>query len=270
MAQPTQTTAQRVAIRIDVGPEAPLDLIAQLVQSTSTVCNVALALDRQSELNRATRVLPIDEASRIELIEYLQTRRYRPYEPPGEKFLRRLGRIPAIEQLILSSFTFGSWPPAEAQAAYLLEALPDTGPLVPTVERITYSNPLEILLTGFTWGNLAVSGVTGGSLFALLNFIAYAGPKRQKMKAEAQAKRAEADKTEAEADEKRARAGQIRTEAECKAEVTRALLQRVQDGNAILTPQQIGEIVDDRAAGAILELTQRPVEFEGRPDDEAG
>ncbi len=63
---------QRVAIRIDVGSGAPLDLIAQLVQNTSTVCNVALALDRQSELNRATRSLPLDDPAQIELIEYLQ------------------------------------------------------------------------------------------------------------------------------------------------------------------------------------------------------
>lgn len=36
--------AQRVLIRIDVGPAVPLDLVSQLIQSVSTVCNVALQL----------------------------------------------------------------------------------------------------------------------------------------------------------------------------------------------------------------------------------
>jgi hypothetical protein len=266
---------ERIAIRIDVGPAVPLDLVAQLIQSTSTVCDTAVALDRQSELNRATRLLPLDDSARIELIEYLQTRRYRTFgDYPDDKLYRRSERIQDIlERLFLSSATFGPpslWPPAEAQAAYMLSALPDSGPLVPTVERITYSNPLEIILTGFTWGHLAVSGVTGGSLFALLNFIAYVGPKREKMKAEAGKTGAEAGKLEAEAEEAQARAHQIRTEAQCKAEVNRVLLRRVQDGQAVLTPQQIAEIVNEQAIAAILELTQRPLEIEDQSDDAAG
>ena len=76
---------QRVAIRIDVGPAVPLDLVSTLIQNVSTVCNTAVALDRQSELNRATRLLPLDDPARIELIEYLQTRRYRPYDSPDDK-----------------------------------------------------------------------------------------------------------------------------------------------------------------------------------------
>jgi FtsZ-binding cell division protein ZapB len=254
--------AQRIAIRIDVGPAAPLDLIIHLVQSTNTVCNVALALDRQSELNRATRWQPLDEPSRIELIEYLQLRQHRPFEDdyPDKYLSRRIPRI--LERLLLSAAAFGgpgAWPPAEAQAAYLLEALPDSGPLVPTVERISYSNPLKIVLTGFTWGHVAASG---GSLLALLNFVAYVGPKREKMKAEAQKTRTEAGKLDAEAH-------QIHTDTECKAEVTRALLGRVRDGDAVLTPQQIDAIVDDEAISAILELTQRPLEIKDKNDDKA-
>jgi hypothetical protein len=122
---------QRVAIRIDVGADIPLDLIAQLVQSTSTVCNTALSLDRQSELNRATRLLPLDEPSRIELIEYLQTRRYRLYgDDPDDKPYRYSGRIRDIlERLFLSSATFGPpnlRPPAEAPAGE--PAVPGIGP----------------------------------------------------------------------------------------------------------------------------------------------
>ncbi len=64
---------------------------------------------------------------------------------------------------------------------------------------------------------------------------------------------------------------QIQTDAECKAELYRALLRRVQDGSAVLTPQQISDIVDDQAIRAILELTQRPLEIEDQSDDdEAG
>jgi hypothetical protein len=266
---------QRVAIRIDVGAAAPLDLVAQLIQSASTVCNTALSLDRQSELNRATRLLPLDESARFELMEYLQTRRYLPYgDHPDDKLYRRSGRIQDIlERLFLSTAMFGPpslWPPAEAQAAYLLNALPDSGPLVPTVERISYSNPLEIILTGVTWGQLAIGGIGGGSLLALLNFISYVGPKREKLAAEAQKTRAEASKLEAEAEETRAHAQQIRTDSQCKAEVNRVLLGRVQDGQSALTPQQIAEIVDDQAIGAILKLTQRPLEAEVQSDDGTG
>jgi hypothetical protein len=264
---------QRVAIRIDVGPAVPLDLVAQLIRDTSTVCNTAVALDRQSELNRATRLLPLDEPSRIELFEYLQTRRYQPLdEYPDDKryqYPRRIRDI--LERLLLSSAAFGPptlWPPAEAQAAYLLNSLPDSGPLVPTVERISYSNPLEIVLTGISWA--LGGGITTGSLWWLLNFVSEVGPKREKAKAEAQKTRAEAGKLDADAEEAQARAQQIRTDAECKAEVTRALLRRVGDGQAVLTPQQIAEIVDDRVIGAILELTQRPIEIEDRSDNEAG
>ncbi|CAM4297320.1 hypothetical protein MB901379_03193 [Mycobacterium basiliense] len=265
---------QRVAIRIDVGPAVPLDLVAELIQSTSTVSNTAVALDRQSELNRATRLLPLDEAARIELIEYLQSQRYRSFgDYPDDKLYRRSGRIQGIlERLFPSSPTFGPpslWPPAEAQAAYFLNALADAGSLVPTVERITYSNPLEIVLTGFTWGQLAVSGATGGSLYALLSFVSYVGPKRDKIRAQAEKTRAEAGKLDAEAEEAQARAQQIRTDAECKAEVNRVLLRRVQDGQAVLSLQQIAEIVNEKAIAAILRLTQWPLEIEDISDNEA-
>lgn len=264
---------QRVAIRIDVGAAVPLDLVSQLIQSTSTVCNVALALDRQSELNRATRLIPLDDSARIELIEYLQVRRSQPYgEYPDDKPYRYSGRIQRIlERLLLSSAAFGPpslWPPAEAQAAYLLDSLPDSGPLVPTVERISYQNPLEIILTGVTWGTgLAVSG---GSLWWLLNYLRDFGPTREKARADAQKTRAEASRLEAEAEEMLAQAHQIRTDAECKAKVTRALLRRVRDGQAILTAGQIADIVDDQAVGAILELTQKSIEVEDQSDDKAG
>ena len=36
-----------------------------------------------------------------------------------------------------------------------------------------------------------------------------------------------------------------------------------------ITPQQIDAIVDDRAVGAILELTQRPLEVEDQSDENA-
>lgn len=179
--------AQRITIRIDVGPAAPLDLIAQLVQSTNTVCNVALELDRQSELNRATRLLPLDEPARIELLEYLNQQAYRPFDgySDDDKLFRTSGRIQRIlERLLLSGLSFGPpnfWPPAEAQAAYLLRALPDSGPLVPTVERISYRNPFEIILTGVTWG--AGTVLSGGSLWFLLNYLRDFGPKREKDKA---------------------------------------------------------------------------------------
>lgn len=268
---------QRVAIRIDVGPDAPLDLVSNLIQNISTVCNTAVALDRQSELNRATRLPPLEDSARIELIEYLQTRRYRSFDHPDHKLYRRR-ILDILEDLFLTSLMFGpptSWPPAEAQADYLLEALPDSGPLVPTVERISYSNPLEIVLTGITWGNLVIgggiTGITGGSLYALLKFIAYVGPNRDKLKAEAGKTQAEANKLEAEAEEAQAHAYQIRTEAECKAEVTRAMLQRVHERQAVLTPKQIDVIVDDRAIAAILELTRRELEFEDQSDkDDSG
>ncbi|MCV7205157.1 hypothetical protein B7435_24735 [Mycolicibacterium peregrinum] len=267
---------KRVAIRIDVGSGAPLDLVSKLIQDVSTVCNTAVALDRQSELNRATRLLPLDDPARIELAEYLQTGGARPFGGNAgdylddDKLFRYPGRIRRIlDYLLLSSAVFGppgGQPPAEAQAAYLLDAVPDSGPLVPTVERISYSNPLEIVLEGFTWGHLAVGGVTGGSLFALLNFIGYVGPKRDKLKAEATKTKAEARKLDAEAEEAQARALHIRTAAECKAEVTRVLLRRVQDGDAVLTPQQISDIVDDQAIGAVLELAKRPLEIEDQSD----
>ncbi|OHT86541.1 hypothetical protein [Mycobacteroides saopaulense] len=264
---------ETIRIRIDVGSAAPLDLVAKLIHDVSTVSNVALALDRQSELNRATRLMPLDEPARIDLIEYLQTRRYRPYDYPDEKQYGLYGRMQDIlERLFLSSAVHGPpglWPPAEAQAAYLLDALPDSGPLVPTVEEISYRNPLEIVLSGFTWGHLALSGATGGSLLALLNFVAYLGPKRDKLKAEAEKTRAEARKINAEVEEIQGRTNQTRTESELKAELYRTLLRRVQDGNAVLTPQQINDIVDDKAIGAIVELTQRPFEIEHRPDDKA-
>lgn len=273
--------AERVAIRIDVGPTAPLELVSKLIQDVSTVCSVALELDRQSELNRATRLLPLDEHARIELIEYLQMRRYGSYDYPDEKQYGRYGRIQEIlERLFLSGAAFGAWPPAEAQAAYLLDGLPDSGPLVPTVEEITYRNPLEIVLSGFTWGHLALSGATGGSLLALLNFGAYLGPKRDKLKAEAEKTRAEAEKScaeafktyaeagklDAEAEEARARAARTLSEAECKADLYRVLLRRVQEGESLLTPQQINDIVDDKAIGAIIELTKRPLEIEDQSD----
>lgn len=274
---------QRLLIRIEVGPAVPLEVVSQLIQSVNTVCNVALQLDRQSELNRATRLLPLDEPARIELFEYLNQRAYRPFDGSSDddKLYRTSGRIARIlERLLLSGVSVGPpnlWPPAEAQAAYLLEALPDSGPLVPTVEQISYQNPLEIVLTGFTWGHVIASGLTGGSLFALLNFAAYVGPKRKKLQAEAEKTQAEASKieaeagkTEAEADKLDAEAHQIRTDTELKAELYRALLRRVRDGAAALTPQQIDAIVDDRAIGAILELTQRPLEVEDQSDDEAG
>ena len=262
---------QRVAISVDVGPAVPLDLVAQLIQSISTVCNTAVSLDRQSELNRATRLLPLDEPSRIDLMEYLRTRNYLRGDYPDDKGYRYSGRVlDILERLLLSSATFGPpslWPSAEAQAAYLLNSLPDSGPLVPTVERISYNNPLEIVLTGVSW--VVGGSVTTGSLWWLLNWLTEVGPKREKAKAEAQKTRAEAEKLEAEAEETRAQAHQIRTDAECKAEVTKALLRRVQDGQAVLTPGQIAEIVDDRAIGAILELTRRPLEIEDQSDDEA-
>lgn len=256
---------QRVAIRIDVGPAVPLDLVSTLIQNVSTVCNTAVALDRQSELNRATRLLPLDDPARIELIEYLQTRRYRPYDSPDDKLYGlRSGRIQDIlERLFLSGVAFGPpnlWPPAEAQASYLLGALRDSEPLVPTVESISYTNPLEIIVTGFTWGHLVASG---GSLLALLNFAAFVGPRREKMQAEAKKTTAEAGKVAAEAH-------QIRTESECRAELFRALLSRVQEGAATLTPAQINEIVDDEAIRAILALTQRPLEIENQSDGDTG
>ncbi|WP_068176348.1 hypothetical protein [Mycobacterium sp. UM_CSW] len=264
---------QRVAIRIDVGAAVPLELVAQLIRDTSTVCNTALSLDRQSELNRVTRLLPLDQDARIELAEYLRTRRYQPLgEYPDDKlypYPRRIRDI--LERLLLSSATFGPpnlWPPAEVQAAYLLNSMPDSEPLVPTVERISYTNPLEIILTGVTWG--AGISVGGGSLWWLLKYLRDFGPKREKDRADAQKTRAEATKLEAEAEEARAQAHQIRTEAECKAKVTRALLRRVRDGQAVLAPGQIAEIVDDRAVGAILELTQRPLDIEDQSDHEAG
>ena len=36
----------------------------------------------------------------------------------------------------------------------------------------------------------------------------------------------------------------------------------MQDGQAVLTPDQISEIVDYKEIGAIVELTQRPIEIE--------
>lgn len=270
---------QRVAIRIDLGPAAPLDLVSRLIQSTSTVCNTAVALDRQSVLNRATRLPPLEPSARSELVEYLQRRRHRPFgDYPDDKLYTYPGRIRDIlESLLLASATYGPpnlWPPLELQAAYLLNSLPDDGPLVPTVERISYSNPLEIILTGFTWGNLAISGgltaITAGSLYTLLSFLGYVGPKRDTTKAEAEKTRAEANKLDAEAEETLAHAHQIRTEAECKAEVTRALLERVREGEMVLTADQIDVIVDDHASAAILELTRLPVEAEDRSDEEAG
>lgn len=51
--------------------------------------------------------------------------------------------------------------------------------------------------------------------------------------------------------------------------MTRALLGRVRDGQVVLTPEQISDIVDDQAVGAFLELTQRPLEIEDGSDDEA-
>jgi hypothetical protein len=285
--------AQRIAIRIDVGPTAPLEVVTELIQSTNTVCNVALALDRQSELNRARRLPPLDETA---LTQYLQLRsRSLPHDYPDDPLnfpgddmaYRYRGRFDDLwTRLLVSRLASGPsdlWSPAEAQVAYLLGALQDAGPPVPTVRRISYNNPFEMVLEGVAWGHLALSGAAGGSLFALLNFIAYVGPKRDKMKAEAEKTRAEAKKTtaearrteaeatklEAEAQEAQARAYQIQTAAQCKAEVTRALLLRVQEGQVLLTPEQIDEIVDDKAVGAILELTKRPLEIEDQSDDKA-
>jgi hypothetical protein len=265
---------QRVAIRIDVGASVPLDLVAGLIQDMSVLVNTAVALDRQSELNRAARIPPLDERSRVELLEYLQARshgfgRDYPDEYPGKSY-RYPPRIRDIlERLFVLSATFGppnQWPPAEAQAAYLLNALPDSGPLVPTVERISYRNPLEIVLTGVTWGVGTLA--SGGSVWWLFNYLRDFSTKREKDKAEAQKTRAEAHKIEAEAEETRAQAHQIRTSAECKAELTRAMLGRVQDGHVVLTAEQINEIVDDKAVGSILELTQRPIEIEDQSDEE--
>lgn len=262
--------AQRVAIRIDVGPAAPLEYVAKLIQNVSTVCDVALALDRQSELNRAARLLPLDDDARYEVAEYLRTRRLRgAHDDPSDKLYGRYSRAQDIlERLVFTSVAFGPpnlWPPAEAQAAYLLDALPVEDPVVPVVESVNYRNPLEIIVTGITLGSVLGSG---GALWFLLNYVRDFGPKRENAKADAQKTRAEASKVEAEADETRAQAHQIRTNSECKALLTRALLNRVQEGDATLTPSQIDALIDDRAVGAIRELTQRPVEAEDRSDDE--
>jgi hypothetical protein len=261
---------QRIAIRVDLGPEAPLDLLSEVIQSISTVYNLGVSLDRQSEINRAQRLGWIEDRQRqFDILANLEKARYAQSGPWGQEsteFVQDFGEN--IDRLYASSYAniaaspgpLGGWQSPAAQAAYLLGAQEEDSALaVPTVEGIRYENPLTLI----------IGGGGGVLLLGLLKFIRDYDTKRCKDKAAAQKTRAEADKIAAEAEETRARAYGIRSRAECEAAVTRVLLTRVSEGDADLTPEQIRRSLDAEAVGALLELTQRSVDFEDMPPEDA-
>jgi hypothetical protein len=284
--------AQRLAIRIDLGPAVPLALASRTVQDISVVCDLAVNLDRQSETNRLTQISSLQIAERLHettsLIRSVQDQLYDAYRlsenpedsaddglrfrlPPiddiraGARASTALDRLMELAYDSLDLQTVSEAPSADVQARALLSAEDSNQYLVPTVLEIRYTNPLEIILTGITWGSIAT--VSGGSLWALLKFIRDFGPKRAQDRALAQKTYSEATRNVAEAEVQRARAFQIRTEAECKAQVTRALLDKVQSKDILMTPEQLSQLVNDQSVGAILELTRSPVEFQDVSDD---
>lgn len=242
----------RVTIRIDIGPGASLGALASVVNDLSALQDLGLRTDRvaarreaASTIERRWRESPGDILERSRLtdelamsrIHDLVDRRRRDDEvvermlgTPPELWLeewfyaqrrgRKTGRftLPPLWALSEREFELATVAPdifsslVEAEAAVNL-------PSVPAVERLTYSNPIELVLLG-VGGLLTGAGFKFGTFTELAKLIRDWSSEKERSAAEAREAAAVADQAEIRVD--RERSDVARSEAETREILARA------------------------------------------------